>query len=247
MQIDCSITKGCVQPKSNPWALEKDARLRLWPAGSPWIQPGTFMYPLHLRWFSSMTQMANEPVYIDGGESPPNKSIYYHWGLDTGGAEGMVDIFAATDAVVAAAGMDTIKPIAEFPSEVKPRYDVIYLLDGRGWYYRYSHLYSIDPAVKAGRQIKIGQKIGVLGKEGASGGWSHLHFDIVAPQPSGKYGISDAYAFFWQAYQAPISAATPGRGPAASPGVGRRRRGARRQPFLERQRAPTTSPATNGA
>ena len=79
---------------------------------------------------------------------------------------------------------------------------MVYLLDGRGWYYRYSHLSSIDPAVKPGARIKIGQKIGVLGKEGASGGWSHLHFDIVAPQPSGKYGISDAYAFFWQAYQA---------------------------------------------
>ena len=116
VQIDCSITKGCVQPKSNPWALEKDARLRLWPAGSPWIQPGTFMYPMHVRWFSSLTHMANEPVYVDGSESPADKSIYYHWGLDTGGAEGLVDIFAATDAVVAAAGMDTIKPAAEFPS-----------------------------------------------------------------------------------------------------------------------------------
>ena len=98
-------------------------------------------------------------------------------------------------------GTDTIKP-ADFPSDVKPRYDVVYLLDGRGWYYRYSHLDSIDPAVKPGARIKMGQKIGVLGKEGASGGWSHLHFDIVAPQPSGKYGISDAYAFFWQAYRA---------------------------------------------
>ena len=203
VQIDCAVTKGCVQLKDNPWALEKDARLRLWPAGSPWIQPGTFLYPMHVRWFSSLTHMGNEPVYADGGEDPAKKAIYYHYGLDTGGAEGLVDIFAATDAVVAAAGLDTIMPKAEFPSkEIAPRADVVYLRDGRGWYYRYSHLSSIDPAVKVGAQIKIGQKIGVLGKEGASGGWSHLHFDIVAPQPSGKYGISDAYAYFWQAYQA---------------------------------------------
>ncbi len=225
VQIDCSITKGCVQPKSNPWALEKDARLRLWPAGSPWIRPGTFQYPLHnLRWFSSLTQMANEPVYTDGSENPKDKpgpkdkevpaseealtgkkapaikSIYYHYGLDSGGAEKLVNILAAADAVVAVKGKDTIKPVKELPSEVKPRYDVVYLLDGRGWYYRYSHLDSIDPAVKVGERVKMGQKIGVLGKEGASGGWSHLHFDIVAPQPSGKFGISDAYAFFWQAY-----------------------------------------------
>ena len=46
VQIDCAVTKGYVQPNENRWALEKDARLRLWPAGSPWIQPGTFTYPL---------------------------------------------------------------------------------------------------------------------------------------------------------------------------------------------------------
>ena len=46
----------------------------------------------------------------------------------------------------------------------------------------------------------MGQKIGVLGKEGASGGWSHLHFDIKARQPSGKWGIQEGYAFLWEAY-----------------------------------------------
>jgi hypothetical protein len=47
----------------------------------------------------------------------------------------------------------------------------------------------------------MGQKIGVLGKEGASGGWSHLHFDITCRQPSGQWGIQNAYAFAWEAYQ----------------------------------------------
>jgi hypothetical protein len=46
----------------------------------------------------------------------------------------------------------------------------------------------------------MGQKIGVLGKEGSSGGWSHLHFDIKARQPSGKWGIQEGYAFLWEAY-----------------------------------------------
>jgi hypothetical protein len=39
----------------------------------------------------------------------------------------------------------------------------------------------------------------VLGKEGGSGGWSHLHFDISGRQPSGKWGIIDGYAFLWEA------------------------------------------------
>lgn len=44
VQIDCPITHGCVaaSSKANVWALDKDARFRLWPAGAPWIEPGTF-------------------------------------------------------------------------------------------------------------------------------------------------------------------------------------------------------------
>jgi hypothetical protein len=45
----------------------------------------------------------------------------------------------------------------------------------------------------------MGQPIGILGKEGGSGGWSHLHFDVSSRQPSGQWGIIDGYAFLWQA------------------------------------------------
>ena len=81
-------------------------------------------------------------------------------------------------------------------------YDVVYLLDDRGWYYRYSHMKTIDAAIKPGGTVKMGQTIGVLGKEGASGGWSHLHFEIKSRQPSGKWGTEDGYAFLWQSYVA---------------------------------------------
>ena len=50
------------------------------------------------------------------------------------------------------------------------------------------------------RQVKMGQTLGLLGKEGGSGGWSHLHFDISGRQPSGKWGIIEGYAFLWEAY-----------------------------------------------
>jgi len=200
VQIDCPVTKGVIDgSKKNVWALDADARLRLWPAGSPWIRPGTFVYPARQRWFAADTQMANEPVFVDGGEVPANKSIYYHYGLDIGGAEGLVEVVAATDGqVVSVAGkrLEDDSPA----SVVSPRYDVVYLRDDRGWYYRYSHLHTIDPGVKLGSRVKMGQKIGLLGKEGGSGGWSHLHFDVSAMQPSGRYGIVEGYAFFWQAY-----------------------------------------------
>jgi len=199
VQIDCAVTKGCVQEGKNPWALDADARLRLWPGESPWIRPETFTYPVRQRWFASDTQMANVPVFVDGGDLPGKKSVYYHWGLDMGGAEGLVEVVAATDGLVVSAGT-TVLDSAEHRAQISPRYDVIYLYDARGWYYRYSHLHSIDPAVKMGATIKRGQKIALLGKEGGSGGWSHLHFDAKSPQPSGRYGIVEGYAFLWQAY-----------------------------------------------
>jgi murein DD-endopeptidase MepM/ murein hydrolase activator NlpD len=201
VQIDCPITKGYVgnSNEGNAWGLLKDARLRFWPAGSSWIEPGTFVYPLKQRWFASHTQMANEPTFVDGGEVPGEKKIYYHYGLDSGGAEGMVEVMAATAGSVISAGKEILTGYDDSPA--KPRYDVIYLLDERGWYHRYSHLQTIDPAVRPGATINLRQKIGVLGKEGGSGGWSHLHYDITSRQPSGLWGIQEGYGFLWEAYK----------------------------------------------
>jgi murein DD-endopeptidase MepM/ murein hydrolase activator NlpD len=204
VQLDCPVTKGYRQNNSkgvageDPWGLDKDARLRLWPAGSPLMNPDTFQYPARQRWFASGTQMANEPVHVDGGENPLVKSIYYHYGLDIGGAEGLVDVVAATDGLVVSSGKAILPGYDDTPA--KPRYDVVYVLDARGWYYRYSHLFTISKDVKPGEKVRMGQRIGLLGKEGGSGGWSHLHFDISGRQPSGKWGIIEGYAFLWEAY-----------------------------------------------
>jgi hypothetical protein len=54
--------------------------------------------------------------------------------------------------------------------------------------------------LKLGQRVKQGQRLGLLGKEGGSGGWSHLHFEIVSRQPSGKWGTQEGYAFLWEAY-----------------------------------------------
>ena len=188
VQIDCPITKGYYTlSRGDSWGLEHDVRLRLWPEQSPLLTPGTFGYPVVQRWFASDTQMSNEPVFVDAGEVPSNKDIYYHSGLDFGGTEGMVDVIAATDGLVVSKAGAVLDGHQE-DTPVRPRYDVIYLLDDRGWYYRYSHMKSHETNVIIGERVKQGQKLGELGKEGASGGWSHLHFEIVARQPSGKMG-----------------------------------------------------------
>jgi len=200
VQMDCPITKGHLANSSvDVWALVEDARLRLWRAGSPLIPRGTFVYPLKQGWFASDSQMANEPTFVNGDERPCRRKMLYHAGLDFGGAEGTVDVVAATGGLVVSAGSDMLPGYKSTP--VRPGYDVVYVLDDRGWYYRYSHLRTIEPSVRPGRRVKMGQKIGVLGKEGGSGGWSHLHFDIQSRQPSGKWGTQAAYAFAWEAYR----------------------------------------------
>lgn len=199
VQVDCPAVAGLTKDSSqDSWGLRKDARLRLWPAGSPLIRPGTFTYPVRQRWFASDTQMANEPVFVNGGDRPRSRGdIYYHSGLDIGGTEDMTSVVAATDGVVVSAAGSTLAEAPQPP--VRPRYDVVYIRDARGWYYRYSHLASL--VVEPGQRVRAGEPIGVLGKEGGSGGWAHLHFEIKSRQPSGDWGTQEGYAFLWEAYQ----------------------------------------------
>lgn len=202
VQVDCTVTKAYYQNTNHDhWGLVADARLRLWPAGSPYMPPGSMVYPVRQVWFASRTQMANEPTYVDEGERITSNKIYYHAGLDIGGAEGLVDVIAATDGVVVGLGTAMVDKEKNNPSLDHQFNDTIWVEDERGWYHRYTHLYSFDPAVKLGGRVTLGQKIGTLGKEGGSGGWSHLHYEILARQPSGKLGTQEGYAFLWEAYQ----------------------------------------------
>jgi hypothetical protein len=202
VQADCAVTKAYYQNSDDDhWALVKDARLRLWPTDSPFMPPGSMVYPVRQRWFATRTQMANEPTYVDGGERITSAKIYYHSGLDIGGAEGLVDVIAATNGLVVGLGTAVIDKEKDNQTIDRSFNDTIWVQDERGWYHRYTHLYSYDPSVKLGGRVVMGQKIGTLGKEGASGGWSHLHYEIFSRQPSGKWGTQEGYAFLWEAYQ----------------------------------------------
>jgi murein DD-endopeptidase MepM/ murein hydrolase activator NlpD len=202
VQVDCTVTKAYYQNTNRDhWGLVKDARLRVWPAGSPFMPPGSMLYPVRQRWFASRTQMGNEPTYVDEGERITTKKIYYHAGLDIGGAEGLTDVIAATDGLVVGLGTAVIDKVKENAAIDRELNDTIWVEDGRGWYHRYTHLYSYDPSVKLGGRVVMGQKIGTLGKEGGSGGWSHLHYEIISRQASGKMGTQEGYAFLWEAYQ----------------------------------------------
>ncbi len=199
VRIDCPVTRDYYSNNSqDSWGLEKDARLRLWPAQGPSIRPERFTYPARQVWFANDTQMSNEPVYANGCDNPEAEDIYYHSGLDIGGCEKSTEIVSATDGLVIQCGESILPGYEDYP--VGLRYDVIYVLDKYGWLYRYSHLAGFEPGIKPGIKVGKGEKIGLLGKEGNSGGWAHLHFEIKCRQPSGKWGTEEGYLYLWESY-----------------------------------------------
>jgi murein DD-endopeptidase MepM/ murein hydrolase activator NlpD len=114
----------------------------------------------------------------------------------------MTEVVAVTDALVVFVGTLSGRPggdgVADIldghrsgtPVEGQTRYDRVWMVDGRGWYYHYSHLSAIEPAVAAGAIVSRGDPLGRLGREGGSGGWPHLHLEIKSRQPSGEWGTS---------------------------------------------------------
>lgn len=203
VKVDAAVTKGYLSNSSSPaiWDLSPDAdvRLRFWDPDQPLLAPGTFVYPLKQRWLATDTQMSNDPCYVDGGEDPDRKDIYYHYALDFGGYDHLTRVVAATDGEVVSSAGSNVEGITSENSPVQPRYDVVYIRDERGWFYRYSHFSAILPHVKPGVKVKKGDWIGILGKEGASGGWSHLHFGAHGMEGDEK-GIINAYPFIVEAY-----------------------------------------------
>ncbi len=197
--LDCAVTRDFYSNSIvDWWALEGDARLRLWPAGSPLIAPGTFAYPIEQRWLAGKSQMANEPTHVDGGENPALSEFCYHAPLDFGGCEGLDRVLSAVDGLVVLAGDSLLAGYEDIPFE--PGYDNLVIQDSRGWYHRYWHLFSIEPELKPGVRVKKSQPVGLLGKEGCSGGWAHLHYEILSRTSSGAWGNEDGYAYIWQAY-----------------------------------------------
>jgi hypothetical protein len=203
LKLDCAVTRGIAREiikYRDLYALDKDARLRFWSPKQCLFGQRPMTYPVRQRWFASMTQLGNERTYVDGGElslNRPDRHVYYHYGTDIGGYDKAVPVVAAAAGRIVRLGTGWSQD--EEPDEY-PRDDVVRILDDRGWRYRYSHLDMIDPALQLDQHVEAGQFIGFLGQKGASGGWSHLHFGIRAPQPSGRPGQVNAYPFFVEAY-----------------------------------------------
>ncbi|MBM4083777.1 MAG: metalloendopeptidase, partial [Planctomycetes bacterium] len=205
LKVACSVTRGVAEAvgrHQDVYALDKDARLRCWALDEPLFGPTPLVYPAKQAWFASMTQMANERCYVNACELAPTKPtdyIYHHYGLDIGGHDRAVPIVAARSGRVVVRGEEKAPDYNGEGGEV--RYDRVVIRDDAGWWcFLYSHLDMIAPGIKLGGHVEAGDPVGVLGKEGSSGGWSHLHFGITGPQPSGRYGQVEGYPLLVEAY-----------------------------------------------
>jgi murein DD-endopeptidase MepM/ murein hydrolase activator NlpD len=145
--------------------IPKQVQLSLWDASDPIVDPKSFGFPLlNYRLLSHGTQASNEPVYLGAGDGDPQGQKFYHdYGFDTGGFEGRQEVVSSTEG----------KIVMFWPS----REDLcsVVVQDENGFLWEYAHLYSVAPEITLNTHVRQGQKIGILGKSGPSGNFSHLH------------------------------------------------------------------------
>ncbi|MFH0945692.1 MAG: PKD domain-containing protein, partial [Planctomycetota bacterium] len=155
LRIQADTTSGFVE-------LPKRVQFSLWDAAEPIIDTTKFGFPLRdFRLFSHGVQCYDEPVHLGRMDGDPEGGVFYHsYGIDFAGFEGGEDVVACVSGKVARLLPDAI---------------LVDIVDETGLIWEYHHLDSIAPHLEVGREVKKGERIGVLGRSGPSGNFSHLH------------------------------------------------------------------------
>ena len=177
-------------------------------AADPIVDPKRFAFPLpEYRLFSHGTQAYNEPVFLGLGDGNPGGGRFYHdYGFDMAGYEGREPVASCTDGEVF-----LLKPATGRASSV-------FVRDTAGFIWHYGHLDSIADGVKPGARVRRGQVIGMLGKTGPSGNFSHLHVGTCLSEADARAGRSnrrlDLYPWLVAAYrqqhgERPLAVARP--------------------------------------
>lgn len=143
-------------------AIPKRVQLSLWDASGPVVDTGLFCFPLPgYRLFSQGMQAYNEPVHLgDRDGDPAGQRFYHNYGVDLAGYEGRQKVLSCIDGIVV---------------QTNPDEGDLAIRDDRGFVLYYGHLDSILSEIRVGSPVKRGQWVGMLGRRGASGNFSHLH------------------------------------------------------------------------
>jgi murein DD-endopeptidase MepM/ murein hydrolase activator NlpD len=142
--------------------IPKRVQFSLWDASDPIVDTNLFCFPLPgYRLFSHGMQAYNEPVHLGDRDGDPQGQRFYHnYGVDFAGYEAQQKVLSCIDGVVILTDRDQ---------------GSLSIRDDRGFVLYYGHLDSILPEIEVESPVKQGQWVGMLGKRGASGNFSHLH------------------------------------------------------------------------
>lgn len=190
--------------------MPKRVQFSIWDSRDPIVDTSRFRFPIrNFRLLSHGMQAFNEPVHLglrDG--DPTGLKSYHNYAVDMAGFDGGEEIVNATEG-------DVVRfwPSGENVCSVTIR-------DASGFLWGYVHLSSFAPEVVLGAHVTLGQKLGVLGKTGPSGNFSHLHFGSYIPngdveKDSPKHNERlNLYPWLVTAYQAerpkePLAVARP--------------------------------------
>ena len=148
--------------------ITKQAQLSIWDATDPIVDTKRFVFPIrNYRLFCHGTQAYDEPVHLGAGDDAPEGQRFYHdYGFDMAGFEGRDEVISAVEG----------KVVAFWPS----REDLCSVLvqDRHGMIWEFAHLKAVESDVVLDAQLAPGRKIGLLGRSGPSGNFSHLHVGL---------------------------------------------------------------------
>jgi hypothetical protein len=146
-------------------AMPKRVQLSLWDAADPIVDTNLFGFPLpDYRLFSHGMQAYNESVHLGHRDGDPAGQRFPHnYGVDLAGYEGQQKVVSSITGVVV---------------QADPREGDLSIQDDRGLILYYGHLDSILAGITNGAPVQRGQWVGMLGRRGGSGNFSHLHVGI---------------------------------------------------------------------
>lgn len=145
--------------------LPKRVQFSIWDATEPIVDTNRFGFPLrNYRLFSHGTQAYGEPVHLGEGDGDPVGQRFYHdYGFDMAGYEGREEVVSAVEGRI----------VRFWPSREDPCSVVVQ--DEGGLIWEHAHLKALAPELALGSRVALGQQLGLLGKTGPSGNFSHLH------------------------------------------------------------------------
>jgi murein DD-endopeptidase MepM/ murein hydrolase activator NlpD len=155
--------------------LPRRVQFSVWDASDPILDVRLFVFPLpRYRLFSQGTQGHNEPVHLGHRDGDPNGQRFCHdYGFDLAGFEGKEPVVSCIDGIVL---------------EAHPATGTLAIEDDRGIVLHLGHLDSIEPGLRPGTQVARGQTVGILGRKGASGNFSHLHVGLFLSKEKYRAG-----------------------------------------------------------